>query len=306
MLFPPRCFPRWPRWGWKRIGTVCTTCHANLHARMLPNNAISCPMQTGYHMQSLRAETCSLLPELLTHIQAHLNTLTLFPSFVDQPTHLPLLCPPSSLPPQLQQNDQVKLPPLKHLPQLQLDEVPLPPKQAKIYKCDCCRRQQSFHSKEELRVHQRERPFICGFCPKRFKRENEAKRHENTYHNPSYPWPCAKLATANAAFHPSRDSLSNICGYCGSHFPVSASQDTLSKHVESHSFGSCRRKEVFGPDHFQQHLKKVHGASSGSWTKRLEITCESLQSTRGFRGVGLMRVSASGRNTSTPDTPTRI
>jgi hypothetical protein len=44
--------------------------------------------------------------------------------------------------------------------------------------------------------------------------------------------------------------------------------------VKSHKFQECNRSKIFfRADHFRQHLKHSHSATSGKWTNHLENAC---------------------------------
>lgn len=143
-------------------------------------------------------------------------------------------------------------------------------------------------------VHEQEKQYGCAYCRKRFKKKNEAKRHQDSIHLRRHSWSCAALSGYAAAFYnsPSRPSEADSCGYCGEEFLRSGiSSATLSGHQvsvateqdwevpimhlrEMHKFRECNyAKKFFRADHFRQHLKHSHAGSSGKWTTMLENAC---------------------------------
>lgn len=79
------------------------------------------------------------------------------------------------------------------------------------------------------------------------------------------------------AFHPSptQSAAADVCGYCGEKFSNPANWDVRFEHLNlSHKFGECNQaKKFFRADHFRQHLKHSHAATSGKWTDMLENAC---------------------------------
>src|SRR5690606_19676310 len=109
----------------------------------------------------------------------------------------------------------------------------------------------------------------------KFKNKNEAERHQNSLHLRKHSWSCAALKSYRSAFHPSKTSSADICGYCGQEFPLPANWEARMRHLTSdHKFGECNQaKKFFRADHFRQHLKHSHSGTSGKWTNQLETAC---------------------------------
>jgi hypothetical protein len=124
-----------------------------------------------------------------------------------------------------------------------------------------------------------EKEYECVYCKNRFKNQNEAKRHTNSLHLRKHSWSCAAMKAASDEFHHSTCQLSlfDICGYCGEQFPNIEVDDWTDRieHLQAvHKFKECNlAKRFFRLDHFRQHLKHSHAASTGKWTNALENAC---------------------------------
>ncbi|RPA79265.1 hypothetical protein BJ508DRAFT_198343, partial [Ascobolus immersus RN42] len=144
------------------------------------------------------------------------------------------------------------------------------------YICDCCpKKPKKFETQAELEQHESEKQHKCQYCDNKFKNKNEAERHQNSLHLRKHSWSCAALTSPESAFHPSKTSSADICGYCGQEFPLPANWDARMLHLTSdHKFGECNQaKKFFRADHFRQHLKHSHSGTSGKWTNQLETAC---------------------------------
>lgn len=142
-------------------------------------------------------------------------------------------------------------------------------------------------------AHQQQKQLQCVHCKARFKNKNDAKRHLDSLHLRRRSWSCAVLAVYGAVFHVSTTHAeSDTCGFCGVDFvrtgslPASQSKSPVTipsvhdweiriTHLqEAHKFGECNgTKKFFRADHFRQHLKHSHAATSGKWTNMLENAC---------------------------------
>ena len=112
--------------------------------------------------------------------------------------------------------------------------------------------------------------------------------HLNAVHLRWYSWSCSALSGYSDAFqyYPKKSNETDTCGYCGEDFPRSGSglgvpiateQDweVRIRHLqETHRFGECNyAKKFWRRNHFGQHLKHSHSATSGKWRKLLENAC---------------------------------
>jgi hypothetical protein len=143
----------------------------------------------------------------------------------------------------------------------------------------------------ETSAYEQDKQYGCAYCRNRFKTKNEAERHHTSIHLRRYSWSCAALSSYAVAFHnsPSRPSEADSCGYCGEEFlrsgisssipighqvAVATEQDWEVRIMDLrkvHKFRECNEtKKFFRADHFRQHLKHSHAASSGKWTNMLE------------------------------------
>ncbi|KAI1079054.1 hypothetical protein F5B20DRAFT_545987 [Whalleya microplaca] len=157
--------------------------------------------------------------------------------------------------------------------------------------CECCpKKPKRFETVEELSAHEAERQYECSFCANRFKTKNEAERHQNSLHLRRQEWSCIPLAFSDYenAFQESisQPGTADTCGYCGADFPRSGGDGTHShtdendkrdrvRHLKTvHKFGECNlAKKFYRRDHFRQHLKHSHAATSGRWMNLLENSC---------------------------------
>ncbi|AEO65531.1 uncharacterized protein THITE_2112620 [Thermothielavioides terrestris NRRL 8126] len=150
--------------------------------------------------------------------------------------------------------------------------------------CSCCpRAPRQFHTREELALHEAEKPHPCSQCKKRFKSPTEAERHINAIHVKSDFWSCKGLENPLLAFHADvcEGVVWDLCGFCGGGFARTADgqrdEASLVDHVESvHHVGQCdRNKNFYRADNFRQHLRNSHAAATGKWLKTLERACWS-------------------------------
>ncbi|KAF2864140.1 hypothetical protein K470DRAFT_200185, partial [Piedraia hortae CBS 480.64] len=143
--------------------------------------------------------------------------------------------------------------------------------------CKCCpKKPQRFLTADELRAHEAQKPFACGFCSHRFKNRNEAERHQNSLHLRKHSWSCEAMAGPESAFWPSPAAAHNdLCGFCGKEFPLPPQWDVRTEHLNrKHKFKECNLgKKFFRADHFRQHLKHSHAGVNGKWTSVLENAC---------------------------------
>lgn len=128
---------------------------------------------------------------------------------------------------------------------------------------------------QSVRNHESEKQYVCAYCPNRFKNKNEAERHQNSLHLRRHSWSCWALNSPQMAFHSSRTSNHDICGFCGQEFENPADWTDRTMHLQqAHKFAQCNfEKKFFRADHFRQHLKHSHDGTSGRWTNVLENTC---------------------------------
>ncbi|KAH9995010.1 hypothetical protein F4779DRAFT_631719 [Xylariaceae sp. FL0662B] len=157
--------------------------------------------------------------------------------------------------------------------------------------CECCpKKPKRFETAEELSAHEAERQYECSFCANRFKTKNEAERHQNSLHLRRQAWSCAALVNSHYenAFQESinQPGAADTCGYCGADFPRTGG-DGICRHTNEndrrerlrhlriiHKYGECNlAKKFYRADHFRQHLKHSHGATSGKWMNLVENVC---------------------------------
>ncbi|XXH02438.1 hypothetical protein Hte_008813 [Hypoxylon texense] len=160
-----------------------------------------------------------------------------------------------------------------------------------FFLCECCpKKPKKFETIEELSAHETERRYNCSFCGNRFKTKNEAERHENSLHVRRHAWSCSNIPSGGyksifqeSINHPGE---ADTCGYCGEDFARSGG-DGACKHASEtdwanrlshvrqvHKLGECNAmKQFYRADHFRQHLKHSHTATSGRWTSILETLC---------------------------------
>jgi hypothetical protein len=128
-------------------------------------------------------------------------------------------------------------------------------------------------------THEAEKAWKCNFCNNRFKNKNEAERHQNSLHLRRFSWSCSALAEIKNAFqaNPIGRNQTDSCGYCGQEFPNLPEPNWKERddHLRLvHKYGDCNQhKKFFRADHFRQHLKHSHAATSGKWTNILEQAC---------------------------------
>ncbi|KAK3336308.1 hypothetical protein B0T19DRAFT_447441 [Cercophora scortea] len=164
------------------------------------------------------------------------------------------------------------------------DEGAKPEVSTSCFVCDCCPKSpRLFHSSEDLRKHESEKPYPCSQCKKRFKGPKEAERHINAIHLKSDYWSCQALTDTQMAYHSEEypDVAWDICGFCGGVFLRNADRspntDELASHLELvHKYKECKQsKKFYRVDNFRQHLKTAHGAKLGKWLKVLEKNCRT-------------------------------
>ncbi|KAI0150039.1 hypothetical protein F4776DRAFT_189584 [Hypoxylon sp. NC0597] len=159
-----------------------------------------------------------------------------------------------------------------------------------LFLCECCpKKPKKFETMEELRAHEAEKQYQCGFCGNRFKSKNEAERHQNSLHVRRHAWSCSNIHGIGykRLFQESinQPGMADTCGYCGKDFSRNGGDidkyateedwDERLTHVrETHKFGECNAaKQFYRADHFRQHLKHSHAATSGRWVNTLEGVC---------------------------------
>ncbi|OTA97082.1 hypothetical protein M434DRAFT_392252 [Hypoxylon sp. CO27-5] len=159
-----------------------------------------------------------------------------------------------------------------------------------LFICECCpKKPKKFETMEELRTHEAEKQYRCSFCGNRFKSKNEAERHQNSLHVRRHAWSCSNILGISYkklfAESINQPGMADTCGYCGEDFPrngggtskhaTEEDWDERLTHVrETHKFGECNSaKQFYRADHFRQHLKHSHAATSGRWVNTLEGVC---------------------------------
>lgn len=124
---------------------------------------------------------------------------------------------------------------------------------------------------DSLMLTPRKQKYCCRFCTRPSPNATENHRHEQSVHVRSTSWSCNNIPNVAAALSVHPGSFMVLCGFCG--FQICSSQSDLSDQVardhleQMHLWQGCDpRKRFYRPDHYQQHLRHVHGALPGPWT----------------------------------------
>lgn len=121
--------------------------------------------------------------------------------------------------------------------------------------------------------------FWCTFCPeRRFGTKHDWQRHESSQHLSVESWACCINGGISTV------AEGTVCTFCRKPDPDAA-------HLEKHSYSACQEKEVskrmfYRKDHFQQHLRLVHGCKYTPYMNSWKTEISDVKSSCGFCGVG--------------------